>query len=453
VSLASPADEAAAPPAPDRVRIHPATLTGEVRVPGDKSLSHRALLLGALVGRPVAVSGLAPSGDVASMAACLRTLGAEVTIGRTPNGALAGTVHGPLHEPEDVLDCGNSGTALRLLAGVVAGIDGVSVLTGDASLRGRPVDRVATPLRAMGARIDARDGGRRPPLVVRGGGLQAISYDSPVPSAQVKSCVLLAGLAADGPTTVRSPLVSRDHTERLLGYLGVEVVRHEEPDGAEVVRLIPGPLQPRPVAVSGDPSSAAFWLVAAAAGAGELRVPGVCANPTRLGVVAALRALGADVDVTETGEVAGEPVADLAARPSALSGATLAGRTVVDAIDELPVLALAGAASRDGLEVRDAAELRVKESDRIATLATALRALGLDVDERPDGYRVPGGQRPGPGTVHAHGDHRIAMTAAVAGVLGTGPVDVTGFRAVATSYPSFLADLVALGGTVEVLDP
>jgi 3-phosphoshikimate 1-carboxyvinyltransferase len=452
VSFASPADETAAPPAPDRVRVHPATLAGEVRVPGDKSLSHRALLLGALVGQPVAVSGLAASGDVASMAACLRTLGAEVALTAAGDGALEGTVAGPLGEPDDVLDCGNSGTALRLLAGVVAGIDGLSVLTGDASLRSRPVGRVATPLRGMGARIDARDGGHRPPLVVRGGELRAIAYDSPVPSAQVKSCILLAGLSADGPTIVRSPLVSRDHTERLLGYLGVEVHHHEDGDGREVVRLTPGRLQPRPITVSGDPSSAAFWLVAAAAGAGEVRIPGVCANPTRLGVVAALRDLGAEVAVADTGEVAGEPVADLAARPSALTGATLAGRTVVDAIDELPVLALAGAASHDGLEVRDAAELRVKESDRIATLATALRALGLEVEERPDGYRVPGGQRPGPGTVHAHGDHRIAMTAAVAGVLGTGPVDITGFRAVATSYPSFLADLVALGGSVEVLD-
>jgi 3-phosphoshikimate 1-carboxyvinyltransferase len=198
---------------------------------------------------------------------------------------------------DDVLDCGNSGTALRLLAGVVAGIDGISVLTGDASLRSRPVDRVATPLRAMGAHLDARDGGRRPPLVVRGGRLTAITYDSPVPSAQVKSCVLLAGLAADGPTTVRSPLVSRDHTERLLGYLGVEVERSEEADGREVVRLTPGALRPRPIAVAGDPSSAAFWLVAAAAGAGEVRVPGVCANPTRLGVVAALTAMGGEVAV------------------------------------------------------------------------------------------------------------------------------------------------------------
>lgn len=452
MTLPSVARVADAPPAPDHVRVHPATLAGEVRVPGDKSLSHRALLLGALVGAPVAVDGLAPSGDVASMATCLRSLGATVDLAAATDGSLAGTVAGPLGEPDDVLDCGNSGTALRLLAGVVAGIDGLSVLTGDASLRGRPVDRVAVPLRRMGARIDARDGGHRPPLVVRGGGLTAITYDSPVPSAQVKSCILLAGLAADGPTTVRSPLVSRDHTERLLGHLGVEVARHEEADGREVVRVSPGPLRARPITVSGDPSSAAFWLVAAAAGAGELRVPGVCANPTRLGVVAALRALGAEVSIEPTGEVAGEPVADLAARPSALTGTTLAGRTVVDAIDELPVLALAGAASRTGLEVRDAAELRVKESDRIATLATALRAVGLEVDERPDGYRVPGGQRPGPGTVHAHGDHRIAMTAAVAGVLGTGPVEITGFRAVATSYPSFLTDLVALGGAVELLD-
>jgi 3-phosphoshikimate 1-carboxyvinyltransferase len=437
---------------PDHVRVHPAALRGEVRVPGDKSLSHRALLLGALVGAPVPVRGLAPSGDVAAMAACLRRLGAVIDLATDADGSLTGTVTGPLHEPDDVLDCGNSGTALRLLAGVVAGIQGLSVLTGDASLRRRPVDRVVAPLRAMGARLSARDGDHRPPLVVQGGGLHATTYDSPVASAQVKSCVLLAGLAADGPTTVRSPLASRDHTERLLGHLGATVTREEAPDGQEVVTVTPGRLRARPVTVGGDPSSAAFWLVAAAAGAGEVTVHGVNANPTRLGVVAALRAFGATVSVVEHGEVAGEPVADLAATPSELTGTVLAGRAVVDTIDELPVLALAGALSRDGLEVRDAAELRVKESDRIAMLATALRAIGVAIEERPDGYRVPGGQRPGPGRVHAHGDHRIAMTAAIAAVLGTGPVEITGFEAVATSYPSFLTDLVALGGDVEVLD-
>ena len=437
--------------APSHVRVHPATLSGEVRPPGDKSCSHRALILGALVGQPVEVSGLAPSRDVAATAAALALLGARIDLATDADGMLTGTVSGPLSEPSDILDCGNSGTSLRLLAGVVAAIDGVSVLTGDASLRQRPVDRVRDPLTRMGARIDARDGGRLPPLVVRGGPLTGIDHASPVASAQVKSCLLLAGLRAEGPTTITSPLPSRDHTERMLTHLGGRVTRTVDDDGRETVQLHPGQLTAAAIGVPGDPSSAAFWLVAAAAGAGEIRATDVCANPTRLGVVTALEALGADVEVVAEEQRSGEPVADLRCRPTTLTGATIAGRDVVDAIDELPVLALAGAASRDGLEVRDAGELRVKESDRIVTLAAALRALGLAIEERADGYRVPGGQRPGPGTVHAAGDHRIAMTAAIAGVLASGPVEITGFEAVASSYPSFLADLRRLGGDVEVL--
>lgn len=440
--------------APDRVRIHPADLRGEVAVPGDKSLSHRALLFAALADGEVAVRGLAPSGDVASTATALRTMGAVVELSPQKDGGLTGTVRGPIGEPDDVVDCGNSGTSLRLLAGVAAGIDGVTVLTGDASLRRRPVDRVAEPLTRMGARLDARDGGHRPPLVVRGGGLVGTDLLSSVASAQVKSAIVLAGLHADGPTSITSPLPSRDHTERLLAHLGHPVEREVFRDGTEVVRITPfgdRGLVPATIEVARDPSSAAFWLVAAACGAGPITVTGVCANPLRLGIVAALRRFGVDVDVVDRGTRSGEPVADLAVAPGRLVGATLQGQLVVDAIDELPVLALAGACSAEGLEVRDAAELRVKESDRITVLASALRAVGLEVEERSDGYRVPGGQRPGPGTVEAHGDHRIAMTAAIAGVLGTGPVEIGGFAAVATSYPTFLDDLARLGGHAEVL--
>jgi 3-phosphoshikimate 1-carboxyvinyltransferase len=440
--------------APDRVRIHPAELHGTVAVPGDKSLSHRALLFAALADGDVHVRGLAPSGDVASTAAALRTMGAHVELTEQADGGLAGTVRGPVGEPDDVVDCGNSGTSLRLLAGVAAGIDGLTVLTGDASLRRRPVDRIAEPLTRMGARLDARDGGHRPPLTVRGGGLVGTDLLSSVASAQVKSAVVLAGLRADGPTSITSPLPSRDHTERLLAHLGHPLEREVLRDGTEVVRITPlgdRGLVPAPVDVARDPSSAAFWLVAAACGAGTITVTEVCANPLRLGIVAALRRLGVEVEVVDHGTRSGEPVADLTVAPGRLVGASLQGQLVVDAIDELPVLALAGACSETGLEVRDAGELRVKESDRISVLATALRAVGLEVEERPDGYRVPGGQRPGPGTVEAHGDHRIAMTAAIAAVLGTGPVEIGGFAAVATSYPTFLDDLGRLGGHAEVL--
>lgn len=437
---------------PDHVRVHPSSLSGQVRVPGDKSLSHRALLIGALVGDPVPVRGLAPSADVAATAETLRRLGAEVALVPSPaTGQLEGRVTGPLREADDVLDCGNSGTSLRLLIGVTAGIDGLSVLTGDASLRRRPVDRVTVPLERMGARFVARAGGRLPPVAVRGGPLRAIHHDNPVASAQVKSALLLAGLSAEGETTVTSPARCRDHTERLLAHLGATVDREVDVDGREHVRLRDGSLRSRELDVVGDPSSAAFWLVAATLGSSSVTVERVCANPTRLGVVAVLRDLGGDVGVAPREDVSGEPVADLTASPAQLRGGQVAGTTVVDALDELPILALAGALSREGLEVRDAAELRVKESDRISALAAALGALGIAFEERPDGYRVGGGQRPRAGTVDAHGDHRIAMTGAIAGTVATGPVEVTGFASVATSYPSFLDDLRRLGGEVEIL--
>ena len=433
------------------VRVHPGPLAGEVVVPGDKSLSHRALLLGAMVGGPVAVTGLAPSGDVTSTARCLATLGAQLDLAPDRDGNLAGSVAGPLHEATDVLDCGNAGTGMRLLAGVVAGIDGLAVLTGDASLRRRPMGRVADPLRAMGARVDGRDDGRLPPLAIRGGGLRGITWDSPVASAQVKSCLLLAGLRADGPTTVRSPGPSRDHTERLLAHLGVEVETGEGP--GEVVTLDPAPLHGDRIDVSGDPSSAAFWLVAGAIAGTAVRLPGVCVNPGRTGMVRVLSDLGAQVTLADPREVCGEPVADLVLAAGALDGrAEVAGDRVVDAIDELPVLAVAAALSSGGMVVHDAIELRHKESDRIDGIAAVFDALGLEVETRADGFSVPGGQQPrGGGSVDAHGDHRIAMSAAVGATVAARPVEVHGFDAVPTSYPSFLDHLAALGGQVEPL--
>lgn len=440
---------------PDRVRVHPARLEGTVEVPGDKSVGHRCLILGAMVGDPVEVAGLAPSGDVLSTAAALRTLGARVELEPGADGRLEGVVAGPLREAADVLDCGNSGTSLRLLAGVVAGIDGLAVLTGDASLRRRPVGRVARPLTAMGAHLHARDRGGRPPLVVQGGGLRGITWQQPHASAQVKSCVLLAALAAEGPTTVVSPQVSRDHTERMLAALGMPVRTDVGDDGTERVTLEPGPLSAVSLLAPRDPSSAAFWQVAAAVTGTRVMTPGVLDNPTRTGALRVLAAMGADVE--QEGRTVGgsEDVADVTVRGAAgglHGGLVLAGRVVVDALDELPVLALAGAMSEQGLEVADAAELRVKESDRIATTTAALGALGIEVEPRQDGYRVPGGQRPRGGRVDADGDHRIAMTAAIAGSVGDAPVEVHGFGAVATSYPTFLDDLATLGGRVEALD-
>lgn len=435
------------------VRVHPADLDGEVRVPGDKSCSHRALLIGALADGPCDIAGLAPSADVRSSAGAIEALGGRVVLGHDERGALVGSVAGPLREADRVIDCGNSGTTLRLLAGIVAGLPGLTVLTGDVSLRHRPVDRVVTPLERMGATLLARAGGRYPPLAVRGSQLSGTAYDSPVASAQVKSCVLLAGVSGEVEVTVTSPLPSRDHTERLLRYLGVAVERDILDDGRERVGLLPAQPAARPIRVLGDPSSAAVWAVAAAIGVGgAVRLPALCLNPTRTGALRVLERMGADI-VTDPGDdVCGEPSGSLVVSGAELDGAVIGGSEVVDALDELPVLAVAGALSRGGLEVRDASELRVKESDRIASLAAGLGSLGVEVEERPDGFRVPGGQRPGSGTVDAAGDHRIAMTAAVAATVATGPVEIVGFDAVTTSYPDFLPDLRALGGRADVLD-
>jgi len=442
---------------PDRVRIHPAVLGGTVLVTGDKSLSHRCLLVAALVGGPVAVRGLAPSADVAATAEGLRRLGVVLVLAPAADGRLEGTVTGPIMSipasmsgaPVDI-DCGNSGTTLRLLAGLAAGAGRSVRLDGDASLRRRPVDRILAPLRAMGVEAQARED-RLPPLEILTSRVHAVTYESNVASAQVKSAILLAALAAGVDAEVRSPHPSRDHTERMLRHAGVDV-RVADDAGAEVVTLRPGPLRLTELSAARDPSAAAFWHVAAACGQKPILTPELCLNPGRTGALDVLRAMGADVVETDADDVCGEPVGDVTVRPAALVGGRVDGALVVRCLDELPVLAVAGALSRDGLIVADAAELRVKESDRISVLAQTLGALGIEVEERPDGFRVAGGQRPGSGSVEAHGDHRIAMTAAVAATLGTGPVDIAGFSAVGTSYPGFLEDLVALGGRVEVLD-
>jgi 3-phosphoshikimate 1-carboxyvinyltransferase len=439
---------------PDRVRIHPASLAGTVHVTGDKSLSHRCLLVAALVDGAVEVHGLAPSADVRATAEALRLLGVDVDLSPDADGRLSGTVTGPVPEGRSGdavrIDCGNSGTTLRMLAGLAAGSGRRVLLDGDASLRRRPVDRILAPLRAMGVEAHARED-RLPPLEIVPRPLHGITWESGVASAQVKSAILLAALAARVPVEVRSPHPSRDHTERMLRHAGVRVEVLEDA-GAEIVRLEPAEPRVDVLSASRDPSAAAFWHVAAACGTGAISTPGLCLNHGRTGALDVLRAMGADVSVTDARDVDGEPTGGVTVSPAPLTGGRVEGALVVRCLDELPVLAVAGALSRDGLEVVDAAELRVKESDRISVLARTLGAIGIEVEERPDGFRVAGGQRPGSGTVDAHGDHRIAMTAAVAATLGSGAVEIGGFAAVGTSYPGFLEDLAALGGRVEVLD-
>ncbi|MBI4278241.1 MAG: 3-phosphoshikimate 1-carboxyvinyltransferase [Armatimonadetes bacterium] len=420
-------------PSPATLTVPPARrLSGRVRVPGDKSISHRAALLGVLAEGKTVVEGFLRAADCLSTLRCLRHLGAEI---RDDGERLTiqGLGLGGLVEADDVLDVGNSGTTMRLLAGILAGQPYLSVLTGDASIRRRPMDRVAVPLRQMGASIQGRRGGRLAPLVIQGGRLRAIDYALPVASAQVKSAVLLAGLFADGPTTVREPAPTRDHTERMLQGFGADL-RQED---CAVTLYAPTRLLGTSLSVPGDISSAAFFLVAAAALPGsELAVEGVGLNPTRTGALDALRAMGARVEIEDQWISGGEPVGTVVVHGGALRGIEITGPLIPRLIDELPVLCVAAAVAEGTTEIRDAGELRVKESDRIVTLAANLRALGAAAEELSDGIIIRGGRLRG-GRVPGHGDHRIAMACAVAGLLAAEPVTVEGAECIDISFPEF----------------
>ncbi len=416
-------------------------LRGRLRIPGDKSISHRALIFAALAEGPSVITNLATGADVHATARVLSRLGVEVRFDGEAVVVRGAGVDG-LAEADDVLDCENSGTTMRVLAGVLAGRSFVSVLTGDASLRSRPMGRVVEPLRAMGAHVDGRDGATRAPLVVRGGALRGLQYELPVASAQVKSALLLAGLQADGETVVVSPAASRDHTERMLAALGAPV----SVDGLSV-RATRGAPRSFEIDVPGDPSSAAFFAVAAAITPGsDLVLESVSCNPTRLGFVTVMKRMGADIELTPTGETCGEPFGDLRVRASELHGTTIAGAEVPNVIDEIPALAVAAAFADGVTEIRDAAELVVKESNRIRTLEEELGKLGVGVEGRSDGLVVRGGSVRA-GGFDSHADHRIAMAMAVAAnALGTDST-VSGWPAVASSYPEFARDLESLTGS------
>jgi 3-phosphoshikimate 1-carboxyvinyltransferase len=415
-------------------------LRGEVTVPGDKSISHRSLLLNAIAGGTARIRGLLGSADVAATQRATERMGA---VFRREGDDLV--IVGPdrLREPSDVLDCGNAGTTMRLLCGVVAAEPFFTVLTGDGSLRERPMGRVARPLRAMGARIDGRSGGDRAPLAVRGGGLSPMRHDLEIASAQVKSALLLAGRHVG--VAVREPATSRDHTERMLRAMGASVTTST--DGW--IALAPGAaLRPIDVDVPGDPSSAAFWLVAASiVPNSELRLRGVGVNPTRTGVIDALRLMGAQIDIEPTPWAGAEPVADLVVRSASLHGARIDGALALRALDELPVLAVAAAFASGTTVIADAEELRVKESDRVARVVAGLRALGVRAEERPDGMVIEGGVAPPAGVprIDARGDHRIAMAFTVAAAAAGTPIELVDAEQVQTSYPNFFADLEALG--------
>ncbi len=410
-------------------------LCGRVRVPGDKSISHRALIAGALANGRSRVTGRSSGDDVARTRAALEACGARFA--DAADGALSIDGSPGLSEPLRPIDVGNSGTSMRLLVGVLAAYPFLSVLVGDDSIHRRPMERVVRPLRAMGARIDGRDDGRLAPLVVRGGGLVGIDYATPVPSAQVKSAILLAGLGASGETVVREAVPTRPHTEEILALAG-HPARVTEAHGLHTVAVEPGILAPFEIDVPGDPSQAAFLAVAAAIVPGsEIVIENVYVGPSRAGFITILKRMGAQIDL----EPRDATTADLHVRASALEATDVAGREVADAIDELPVLAIAAAHAHGVTTIRDAAELRVKESDRIETTAAGLRALGVGVETGPDALAVTGGVGPGDARVDAHGDHRIAMAFAIAGLAHGGSVEIAGFEAVATSWPGF-ADLV-----------
>lgn len=427
-------------PVPQSWRVAPSSaVRGRLRVPGDKSVSHRALMLGGIAQGETRITGFLDSED------CLATLGALRALGVTIERPAARevVVHGVglhgLRGAAQALDMGNAGTAMRLSMGLLAGQRFASTLVGDASLMRRPMERAATPLRLMGARIDTRSG--RPPVVLHGGTpLHGIDYALPVASAQVKSAVLLAGLYAEGETRVTEPAVTRDHTERMLRGFGVTVARTSATAALRGGQTLLG----ASIAVPGDFSSAAFFMVAGSiAGAGGLVLENVGLNPTRTGLLDILRAMGADITVEETTGQGPEPVATITVRPAQLRGIDVPPELVPLAIDEFPVFFIAAACAEGPSSLRGAEELRVKESDRLAVMAEGLRALGVEHELLPDGMRLAGRGGAGPvfraGRVDSHGDHRIAMSFAVASLQAEGELRIDDIANVATSFPGFAA--------------
>jgi len=410
-------------------------------MPGDKSVSHRAAMLAALATGTSSVTGFLASEDCLNTLAAVEALGAVVERNGT-DVTITGT-GGTFHPADGSLDLGNSGTGMRLLAGLLAGQAFETELTGDASLCSRPMKRIKDPLEAMGARVELTGETGTAPMRVGGAPLHGIAYPLPVASAQVKSCVLLAGLYAEGTTTVIEPRPTRDHTEQLLRGMGAPLVV----DGPSVSVEGSGPQGPQlsagPITIPGDFSSAAFWIVAAACRPGsQITIRNAGLNPRRTALLDVLKRMGAGLSITATsGDDAGEPMGDITVVGSCLHGTTVEGNEIPNLIDELPLVAVAGAMAEGQTVIRGAEELRVKESDRIATTVAMLRAVGVQVDEAPDGMTVTGGPVSGNASIDSHGDHRIAMCAAILGLIGQGPVEVVNTDCIATSYPSFWSDL------------
>lgn len=414
---------------------------GTIAIPGDKSISHRALMLGAIAEGDTIIKGLLLGEDPRSTAACFRAMGAEISELNSQQVTVTGVGIGNLREPEDVLDAGNSGTTMRLMLGLLASHPKrLFTVTGDSSLRSRPMSRVINPLTQMGASIWGRKGNSLAPLAVQGQQLKPIHYHSPIASAQVKSCILLAGLMVEGKTTVTEPALSRDHSERMLQAFGATL---DIDTSTNSVTLTGQPmLKGQKVIVPGDISSAAFWLVAGAIIPGsELLITNVGVNPTRTGILEALEMMEADISRENERLVAGEPVADLRVRSSQLKACEISGDLIPRLIDEIPILAVAAIFAQGTTVIKDAAELRVKESDRLAVMATELNKMGARITEFADGLEINGGSSLTGTEVDSFTDHRIAMSLAIAALNARGQTIIHRAEAASISYPNFVVTL------------
>lgn len=423
--------------------VHKKTcLKGAVSPPGDKSISHRAIILGSIGRGKTQVSNFCSGEDTARTIGAFRSLGIKVAGGGSEYVVWGKGLNG-LQEPRNIIDAGNSGTTTRLLTGLLGGQDFFSIITGDDSLRKRPMKRITDPLRAMGAKIDGREQGDFAPLAIRGGSLTPLNYKTPVASAQIKSALLLAGLYADGVTEVTEPAPSRDHTERMLEAMGA-VIRRE----GTAVRVEGAPtLEPFSLFVPGDLSSAAFFIVGATLLPGsQVVVRNVGTNPLRTGVLSILEKMGAHVEIVEPKEEAGEPLADLLVESSPLKAVEIKGDMIPRAIDEIPILAVAAAKAEGTTVIRDAKELRVKETDRIKAIVSGLRRFGVTVEEFDDGMAITGQQELRGATVSSYGDHRVAMAFIIAGLTASGETKVEDTASIATSFPEFMESLESLSG-------
>ncbi len=415
-------------------------LKGEVAPPGDKSISHRAVILNSIASGKARIANFSPGDDCLAMISGLRALGVEI-IEESGLLTVSGVGKEGFAEPADVLNARNSATTMRLLAGLLAAQPFLSIITGDESLRSRPMARLIHPLRMMGADIWGRGYDSLAPLAIKGGQLRGIDYTSPVASAQLKSAILIAGLFAKGGTTVEEPAASRDHTERMLWAMGADL-KH---DGSKIALNPPTSLSPIDIHIPGDISSAAFWLVAAAIHPNaHITVTKAGINPTRTGIIDVLLQMGAKLRVKNERTEGGEPVADLEVESSELVGTQIGGCLIPRLIDEIPLIALAGSLARGTTTIREAEELRVRESDRIGATVKELSKLGADIEELPDGMVIHGGRELKGGECHSHHDHRLAMTLGIAGLMAQGETVIHGAEAVDASYPGFWQDLERL---------